>query len=161
MTTALPIVVGIDGGPASVAALHVAVEEAHLRGTHVLAITSWPARNRRGDADSPICRSATEASDRLEDVIAEARRHQSDDVMIVREISQSLPAPALVSASGHAALLVLGSTTRGTGARHDGHHVINHCLRYAESPVVVVPWTHAAFDELDLEIELQRSHSPA
>lgn len=160
MTTAAPIVVGIDGGPASVSALEVAIQEARLRGIHVLAITCWPARNRRDDAGSPICRSAAEASDMLEDVIAEARLHKPGDVMIVREISQSLPAPALVSASGNAALLVLGSTTRGAGARHHGHHVINHCLRYSGSPVVVVPWTYAAFDELDFEIELQ-SHSPA
>ena len=144
MSTRPPIVVGVDGGAASVAALEVAIEEAHLRDTRVVAITCWTAQA---------------ASELLEHVISEARFHESDDVMIIREVSQSLPGPTLVRASEKAALLVLGSTTRGAAARRHGHHVIDHCLRYAESPVLVVPWALADFDDLDIEIELNQAHS--
>lgn len=159
MSTRPPIVVGIDGGAASVAALEVAIEEAHLRDTRVVAITCWPARDRRDDAGPLICRTAQAASELLEHVISEARFHESDGVIIIREVSRSLPGPTLVRASGDAALLVLGSTTRGTAARRHGHHVIDHCLRFAESPVLVVPWALADFDDVDIEIDLNQAHS--
>jgi nucleotide-binding universal stress UspA family protein len=159
MSTRHPIVVGIDGGPASVAALEVAIEEAQLRETQVVAITCWPARDRRDDAGPLIFGTAQAASELLEHVIREARIHESHEVIIVREVSQSLPGPTLVRASAEASLLVLGSTTRGTAAHRHGHHVINHCLRFAESPVLIVPWTRAGFNDVDIEIDLNQAHS--
>src|SRR5215213_10603139 len=96
---ALPIVVGIDGGPASVAALRVAMEEADLRQTDVHAIICWPADGRRDDSGPQRCDSHERATEMLEHVIAEATHHDPDHVPIIREVSQSFAGPTLVAAA--------------------------------------------------------------
>lgn len=154
---ALPIVVGVDGGPASIAALQVAMREAALRQTEVLAITCWPSDGRRDDSGPFRCDSHELATEILEHVVAEATHHDPHHVPIVREVSQSFAGPTLVAAARKAELLVVGSTERGPGTRHSAHHTVEHCLRYSTAPVLVVPWTLAALDERDIELDLHRS----
>jgi nucleotide-binding universal stress UspA family protein len=155
MTTAPSIVVGIDGGQASIAALQAAIREAALRGTTVTALTCWPSDDRRDDAGPLLCNTYEQATEVMEHVINEATRRDPDHgVTIVRRISQSYAGPSLVEASRHAELVVLGSTTRGTLGRHHGKQTIEHCLRYASSPVLVVPWTAASLDEVDIDTDL-------
>lgn len=153
----LPIVVGIDGGPASIAALQVAMREAALRQTEVLAITCWPSDGRRDDSGPLRCDSHERATEILEHVVAEATHHDPHHAPIVREVSQSFAGPTLVAAARDAELLVVGSTDRGPGARHTAHHTVEHCLRYSEAPVLVVPWTLAALDERDIELDLPQA----
>jgi nucleotide-binding universal stress UspA family protein len=154
---ALPIVVGIDGGPASIAALRVAMREAELRRTEVLAIICWPADARRDDSGPLPCDSHERATEILEHVIAEATHHDPHHPPIVREVSQSFAGPTLVAAARNAELLVVGSTDRGPGTRHSTRHTVEHCLRYSVSPVLVVPWTLAALDERDIELDLKQA----
>lgn len=154
---ALPIVVGIDGGLASSAALQAAMREAELRQTEILAITCWPADGRRDDAGPLACDSHERATEILEHVIAEATHHDPNHVPIVREVSQSYSGPTLVAAARNAELLVLGSTDRGPGKRHSTHHTVEHCLRYSAAPVLVVPWTRATLDERDIEMDLRQA----
>jgi nucleotide-binding universal stress UspA family protein len=154
---ALPVVVGIDGGPASVAALQVAMREAELRQTEVLAIICWPA-DARGDDSAPVrCDSHEAATAILEHVIGEATHHDANHVPIVREVSQSYAGPTLVAAARNAELLVVGSTDRGPGTRHSTHHTVEHCLRYSVSPVLVAPWTLAVLEERDIETDLPQA----
>lgn len=154
---ALPIVVGIDGGPASIAALQVAMREAELRHTEVLAIICWPA-DARGDDSGPLpCDSHEHATEIMEHVVAEATHRDPNHVPIVREVSQSFAGPTLVAAARNAEVLVLGSTDRGPGTRHSTHHTVEHCLRYSVAPVLVVPWTLASLDERDIEMDLPQA----
>ena len=154
---ALPIVVGIDGGPASIAALQVAMREAALRRTEVHAIICWPA-DARGDDSAPTrCDSHERATQVLEHIIGEATRHDADHVSIIREVSQSYAGPTLVAAARNAEIVVVGSTDRGPGTRHSTHHTVEHCLRYSAAPVLVVPCTVAVLDEGAIEIDRQSS----
>lgn len=153
----LPIVVGIDGGPASIAALQVAMKEAQLRQTEVLAIICWPADGRRDDSGPLPCDSHERAAEILEHVIAEATHHDSNSAPIVREVSQSYAGPTLVAAARNAELLVVGTTDRDPGTRYSTHHTVEHCLRYSVAPVLVVPWTLAALDERDIEMNLRQA----
>lgn len=154
---ALPIVVGIDGGPASIAALRVAMREAELRETEVLAIICWPADGRHDDSSPLHCDSHERATEIIEHVVAEATHHDAHHVPIVREVSQSFAGPTLVAAARSAELLVVGSTERGPGTRHSTRHTVEHCLRYSPAPVVVVPWTLATLDERDIELDLNQA----
>ncbi|MET0821501.1 MAG: universal stress protein [Aeromicrobium sp.] len=156
MTEAAKIVVGIDGGDASVAALELAVHEAMLRATQVLAITCWPSTDRRDDAGPLPCSTDEEATAVLEHVVRLVQRRHPQAPPIVREVQQNFAGPALVAASRDAELLVLGSTTRGSFGRHHGRRTIEHCLLFAEAPVVIVPWTAAGLDQVDIELDLHR-----
>lgn len=154
MSVPAPIVVGIDGGPASIAALEFAVREARLRRTHVRALSCWPSEDRRDDSGPLLCSTHEQASEVLDHVIEQVRVRHPDAATIVREVDQNLPGPALVSASRHAQLLVLGSTTRGGHGRHHGRRTIEHCLLFAHGPVVIVPYTAAGLDETDIDVDL-------
>lgn len=149
----MPIVVGIDGGPASIAALQVALKEAELRRIGVLAITCWPADGRRDDSSPLPCQNREQATEILEHVIAEATHHSKDHAPIVREVSQGPAGPTLVAATRKAELLVVGSTERGARTRQ----TVEHCLRNSVVPVLVVPWTVAALDEQDIELDLSQA----
>lgn len=155
MSTTSSIVVGIDGGQASVAALEAALSEAELRGTTVTAVTCWPATDRRDDSGPLLCDTLEQATELLEHVVFEATRRDPDHVPVIRNVTQSDAGPALVEASRHAELVVLGSTTRGAHARLHGRKTIEHCLSYAASPVLVVPWTAASLDEIDIDVDLR------
>ena len=157
MSVPRSIVVGIDGGQASIAALEAALTEADLRHARVIAVTCWPAEDRRDDAGPLLCETHEQASEVLDHVIHEATRRLPQHPPIVREISQSYAGPTLVEASRHADLIVLGSTTRGVEGRHHGRATIEHCLRYSDSPVLVVPWTAASFDQIDIDIDLHQT----
>jgi nucleotide-binding universal stress UspA family protein len=155
--TALPIVVGIDGGPASIAALQVAMREAGLRQTEVHAIICWPADARGDDSAPKRCDSHERATQVLEHVIDEATRHDTNHVPIVREVSQSYAGPTLVAAARHADVVVVGSTDRGPGTRHSTHHTVEHCLRYSAAPVLVVPCTLGVLDKRDIGMNLAQA----
>jgi nucleotide-binding universal stress UspA family protein len=161
MTELAPIVVGIDGGDASVAALELAVREAGLRHSAVVAITCWPATDRRDGAGPLLCSTYDQAVELLEHVISQVQRRHPRSVPIIREVEQNIAGPALVSASRSAELVVLGSTTRGPFGHRHGRQTIEHCLLYAESPVVVVPWTAARLDELDIALDLHQTPAPS
>lgn len=154
MTAEAPIVVGIDGGEASLAALEFALREAHLRRTHVRAVSCWPSTDRRDDSGPLLCETQEEAAELLEHVIERARLRNPDASTVVREVENNLAGPALVTASRHAQLVVLGSTTRGTYGHHHGRKTIEHCLLFAECPIVIVPYTTARLDEVDIDIDL-------
>jgi len=154
---ARPIVVGIDGGPASVAALQVALHEAGLRGGHVVAMICWPGDARRDDSGPLRCDSHDQAAAILEHVIAEATHQSAPDATIVREVSQSFAGPTLVAAARHADLVIVGSTDRGPGTRHSTHHTVEHCLRYSVAPILVVPWTFAELDERGIVTDLPQA----
>lgn len=155
MTGSVPVIVGIDGGLASIAALKFAVHEAQLRDTHVRAINSWPATDRRDDSGPLVCNTYEEATELLNHVIDEAMLGLQHDVLIVREVAMDSAGHALVTASRDAQLVVVGSTDRSRHGLRHGSQTVERCLRFAECPVVVVPWTSSMLDQSDIDADLR------
>ena len=137
-----PIVVGVDGSPASRDALRWAVDEAARRGCAVDAVLAWDggydmmigvvpadvlvqsARWRDGHAWRQV----------LGDAVAEvAPRGEVRTNLVTRD-----PGPALVEASENAALLVVGN--RGLGSIKGAllGSVSSYCIRNSVCPVVVI-----------------------
>ena len=146
------ILVGIDGSPASVAAVRWAGREAQLRGMQVhvvyvrdrcLPTPHYAPQPRVGEsAPGPA------AGETLQAVVREALGTQPP-AGVQTEVADGLPARVLIDRSVGAEMLVLGSTSPG-GTRAGGQPapsvparaplgpVARDCLHAAPCPVVVV-----------------------
>ncbi|MFC6084575.1 universal stress protein [Sphaerisporangium aureirubrum] len=126
------IVVGFDGSAASEAALTYAIEQARLRGAHLLALH---ARN--------LPRLTVRRRDPLAEVAGAFRARltpwaeTNPDVSLTASAVRGHPVLALCRASRHADLLVVGTRTRPRGSPHLGS-VAQAALRRAPCPVAVV-----------------------
>ena len=143
------ILVGIDGSPASVAAVRWAASEAQLRGMRIHVVH---VRERRVPApahyaplaragDTSVERSAGEST--LEAVVREALGPEPP-AAVQMELADGLPSRVLLDRAYGAEMLVLGSTRPGGGpaaasqSRIPLGPVTRDCLRAAPCPVVVV-----------------------
>jgi nucleotide-binding universal stress UspA family protein len=143
------ILVGIDGSPASVAAVRWAASEAQLRGMRIHVVH---VRERRvpapahyaplpGPGDSSAGSSVGEST--LRAVVQEALGPEPS-AAVHMELADGLPSRVLLDRADGAEMLVLGSTRPGSGpaaALQPGiplGPVARDCLRAAPCPVVVV-----------------------
>ncbi|MEU4445242.1 universal stress protein [Actinosynnema sp. NPDC050801] len=134
------IVVGVDGSPISRTALRWAVEEAKLRGCAVEAVLAWHVDH--GMVIGPM--SATVAAGVDRDEVRQDNRRVLEDMAAevgpeVRAVlAEGDARDVLTKASGHAALLVVGS--RGAGPIREVllGSVSSYCVHHASCPVVVV-----------------------
>jgi nucleotide-binding universal stress UspA family protein len=137
-----PIVVGVDGSPASRAALRWAVAEAELRQCPVDVILGWHKDFDTAISALPIgaFREPTtqhlreEERRTLDEVVAEVPTSIEVRALLVPQDART----ALVEASKQAMLLVIG--TRGAGPVSSAlfGSVSAHCVRHAACPVVVL-----------------------
>ena len=143
------ILVGVDGSPASVAAVRWAAREAQLRGMRIHVVH---VRERRVPApahyaplpradESHAWRSAGEST--LQAVVWEALGPEPP-AAVEMELADGLPSRVLLDRADGAEMLVLGSTRPGGGPtaalqpRIPLGPVTRDCLRAAPCPVVVV-----------------------
>lgn len=155
------IVVGVDGSPASHSALRLAIDEAMLRGCRVKVVACWSAWTRHlvlrpdvpGDDTYEVALAV--AYEAVEAVVPTLHERS----MIVTECGEGEPGPTLVDVSRDAAFLVIGSTSRGSIARHLGKTTVDHCLRHSDVPVIVVPFASPELEDVDVDLESQRSLS--
>jgi nucleotide-binding universal stress UspA family protein len=136
------IVVGVDGSPASLAAVEFAVSEASWRGASVtavhvstgpfplLATTSEPGVLHRGDVVPDEAAAVAETLAGWEE--------KFPDVTVARVFMSGHPVPALVHASRGADLLVVGSRGMGAFSRMLLGSVSLGVLHLATGPVAVV-----------------------
>ena len=113
-----PVVVGVDGSPASEAAVELAFEEASLHGSELVAVHTWTeyssdsayayARQFVLDWDAIETRHAEVLAERLA-----GWQEKYPDVMVDRVVTRDRPASALLERSADARLLVVGSRGRG------------------------------------------------
>ena len=106
-----PIVVGIDGSPASELATAIAFDEASRRGVVLVAVHTWmniadfvvdvPRGDMEGQADEELAQRLAGWCERYPDVV------------VRRVVGQGNPAHRLIEESRDAQLLVLGSHGRG------------------------------------------------
>jgi nucleotide-binding universal stress UspA family protein len=138
-----PVVVGIDGSPASEAAVAAAFDEASVRGVALRAVHTWTdyssdmvyahARQFMRDWQAVQTRESELLAERLA-----GWQEKYPDVTVQRVVTRDRPARCLVENSADAQLLVVGSRGRGGFAGlllgSTSHALIHH----ATCPLLVV-----------------------
>jgi nucleotide-binding universal stress UspA family protein len=143
--SAKTIVVGIDGSPASTAALAWAVRQAKSTGNPVLAV-SVCRLDAKPPSSKPLPVTRPLGTDPFREQHARDLRTaverigpDADGVLIDQLVPTGDPGKVLVELAADADALVLG----GHGYRKSGLTVIGsvaaYCLRHATCPVTVVP----------------------
>ena len=136
-----PVVVGVDGSPASDAAVEFAFEEAAMRRADLLAVHAWhdeAVDTTVGDHRRFTDPDHTEETERalLSERLA-GWSSRNPDVVVHQTVVRGRSAPALLEFGNDAQLVAVGSRGRGFSGRllgSTGHALITH----SECPVVVV-----------------------
>jgi nucleotide-binding universal stress UspA family protein len=139
-----PIVVGVDGSAASLAALHWAGAEAAARGAPLVALYVHDPRNHRR---APYAQAAVTDVDAHDRSAAIGKLIESSSTSPVGQIFEvGVPSEMLVRRAAGARMLVLGHAEQHR--RHDGEPfryepslgtVARDCAARAMCPVVLVP----------------------
>lgn len=146
MTQTRPVLVGLDGTEAGERALEWALREALVRDAQVQVITVWAwdgrsmeptATLRPGRSTSRPAGRARQTQETLVARVLAAFGYPAPPVTV--EIAEGDPASRLIERSGSADLLVLGGHD-GEHPHHGSESITEICVRYAECPVVVVPF---------------------
>lgn len=137
------IVVGVDGSPASEAALHWAFGQAAATGASIHVVMSWDEHPLLSSVSETIGGSGVppeaieeQAHGLLAATIA-ASTPEGSSVRVTKDVVAGSPTDALVEAAESAMLLVVGRTTK-SGLLHLGS-VSTAVAKRAACPVVVVP----------------------
>ena len=131
------IVVGVDGSPASVAALRWAMGQAALTGADLLAVTSWQTPGQYGFEFYTVAVDWPDVARRtLATALKEAGDGSPADVRSL--VLEGHPAHVLVEASAGAQLLVVGSRGHGGFAGMLLGSVSEYVIAHAACPVLVV-----------------------
>lgn len=131
-----PVVVGIDGSPASELATAIAFDEAARRGVQLVAVHAW---SDFGVAELPGVEWSdveTEAAEALAERLA-GWQERYPDVTVQRVLVLDRPARQLVEQSEKAQLTVVGSHGRGGFARMLLGSVSTAVAESARTPVIV------------------------
>ncbi|WP_156689295.1 universal stress protein [Mycobacterium sp. Marseille-P9652] len=130
-----PVLVGVDGSPASEEATAIAFDEAARRRVGLIALHSWTdLSSELPDIDWAATQSMAE------EVLAERLagwQERYPDVQITRTVAQAQPARELVGQSAQAQLVVVGSRGRGGFAGMLVGSVGETVAQMARVPVIV------------------------
>ncbi|HEX4558583.1 MAG TPA: universal stress protein [Mycobacterium sp.] len=107
-----PVLVGIDGSPASVLATAIAFDEASRRRVDLIALHAVSSADVSACAGSSPLEIEAAAAEILAERLA-GWQERYPDVAVRRLISRDEPAPCLLNAAQHAQLAVVGSRGRG------------------------------------------------
>ncbi|WP_018506346.1 universal stress protein [Parafrankia discariae] len=135
-----PVVVGVDGSAASVAALRVAAAQARSGETSLRVVHSWfPAAPLYPGVymglDVPTLEKAARAL--LDDCVAQVQE-ENTDLRIERVLVEDAAVPGLLRVSADASLLVVGARGHGGFAGLLLGSVSHQCVHHADCPVAVV-----------------------
>lgn len=136
-----PVVVGVDGSPASLAALRWAVEDAARRGCAVEAVTAWHADYGVMIGPLPAEVFAEVSPQALKDAarkVQERALEGIEGVEIRRVVAEGDARDVLVKAAADAEVLVVGTRGHGRFLGAVLGSVSSYCVHHAACPVVVV-----------------------
>ena len=143
---ALPVVVGIDGSPASVSALRWAAEHARRRGLPLEVVHVWP-RSETQPAEVEDLFQVTKQRDqhrREIDRLIESAVYTGGRGGVTVRFLEGNPVEVLLEAAENASLLVVGSRGQGGIARLLLGSTSAACLLHAPCNVAVVPQPNGA-----------------
>lgn len=131
-----PVLVGIDGSPASEAAVAIAFDEASLRGVGLIALHSWADSELRDWANIDWEVQFEIGKEVISERLA-GWRERYPDVAVDHRLVCGDPAQSLVAASEGAQLTVVGSHGRGGFAGMLVGSVSSAVVQAARMPVIV------------------------
>jgi nucleotide-binding universal stress UspA family protein len=143
MTPAAPVLLGVDGSAANESAIGFAFAEAALRRVPLVALHAWSYPPFAGPGElGPMAydRAGLEATEAR--VLAEALAGWQDkypDVAVHRQLAHAGARQALIEATHHAQLVVVGTRGHGGFAGLLLGSVSQAVLHHAACPVAVVP----------------------
>lgn len=132
-----PVVVGIDGSPASEQATAIAFDEASHRGVDLVAVHAWSDFSAFESPPAGWQELEMEAEETLGERLA-GWQERYPDVSVRRVVSLDKPAHQLLEQSESAQLTVLGSHGRGGFAGMLLGSVSSAVAQSARTPVIVV-----------------------
>ncbi|MEW5808905.1 MAG: universal stress protein [Actinomycetota bacterium] len=130
-----PVVVGIDGSPASEHATAIAFDEASRRGVDLVAVHTWSDAGYELP-DEPWIEAQPEEDMLLAERLA-GWQERYPDVTVRRVVCRDQPARRLLSEGANAQLLVVGSHGRGGFAGMLLGSVSTQVVQSARVPVIV------------------------
>lgn len=133
-----PVVVGVDGSPASEAAIAYAFEQAAFRDAELVAVHAWSDLTIEA---SPVVYDVDAVEQEARRVLAERLAGWSDkypDVTVRRVTTEDRPVQALLTAAADAQLLVVGCRGRGGFASLLLGSTSQSLLYHATLPIVIV-----------------------
>jgi len=133
-----PIVVGVDGSPASRAALRWAVEEGRLRGATVDVVHAWQYPGPIYFSES-VALTPEDLRAASEHVLTEVLQELGDGgVDVTSSLERGHPVEVMAKRSERASLVVVGSRGHGTVASMVLGSVSHGVLQHSQCPTVVV-----------------------
>ncbi|MFC7980127.1 universal stress protein [Streptomyces cinereoruber] len=134
------VVVGVDGSPASQAALRWALRYARRTGTtvHAVGVYDLPGAEGWSAPAVDVLFDEEQARRSLSEELGAVLTLDDDDVPLVHHVVRGNPAEVLIGESDGAELLVVGSRGRGGFASLLLGSVSQQCAAHASCPVVIV-----------------------
>jgi len=133
-----PVVVGVDDSPQAPSVLAFAAEQAVARQVPLWVVHAWKPVTGIWAQTPMATGTISPAEQRPFDDLVAAARQKFPELEISAEAVVDHPAAALVSASGNAQLLVVGSRGRGAARGMLLGSVSQHLLRHASCTVAIV-----------------------
>ena len=133
-----PVLVGIDGSPASERATAIAFDEASRRGVELMAVHAWSDVSVFELPGLDLSAMAAEAERSLAERLA-GWQERYPDVKVRRIIKLDNPARYLLEQSDAAQLTVLGTHGRGSVTRMFLGSVSTAVAESSRTPVIMVP----------------------
>jgi nucleotide-binding universal stress UspA family protein len=131
------IVAGVDGSPASLAALEWAARQADLTGSALAVLAAWQLPGTYAAAGITDDYDPAADMQTVLDHSLHAIRQRHRTLRTTGQVIEGYPGPALVEASRHADLLVVGSRGHREFTEILLGSVSMHCTTHAHCPVLV------------------------